>query len=76
MNDIKQIIEEPDGIVLLRFRSFREPTNLSGTSASRKNFLISTQIEASLPKNHKIIDSGHPHQNQLSMILHLLLPQE
>ena len=28
MNDIKQIIEEPDGIFLLRFHSFREPTNL------------------------------------------------
>ena len=28
MNDIEQIIEEPDGIVLFRFRPFREPTNL------------------------------------------------
>ena len=32
MNDIEQIIEETDGIVLLRFCSFREPINLAGTS--------------------------------------------
>ena len=38
MNDIEQIIEEPDGIVLLRFCSFREPTNLPSTSPSRKSF--------------------------------------
>jgi len=38
MNDIEQIIEEPDGIVLLRFRSFREPTNLPSTSPSRNSF--------------------------------------
>jgi len=38
MNDIEQIIEEPDGIFLLRFRSFREPTNLPGTSPGRKSF--------------------------------------
>jgi len=38
MNDIEQIIEEPDGIVLLRFRSFREPTNLPRTSPSRNSF--------------------------------------
>jgi len=60
MNDIEQIIEVPDGIVLLRFRSFREPTNLPGASPGRKSFLISTQIEASLQKNHKIIGLGHP----------------
>ena len=40
MNDIEQIIEEPNGIVLLRFFSFREPTNLSGTSPSRKSFSV------------------------------------
>jgi len=28
MNDIEQIIEEPDGTVLLRLCSFHEPTNL------------------------------------------------
>jgi len=38
MNDIEQIIKEPDGIALLRFRSFCEPTNLQGTSLSRKSF--------------------------------------
>jgi len=38
MNDIEQIMKEPDGIFLLRFRSFRERTNLPGTSPSRKSF--------------------------------------
>jgi len=38
MNNIKQTIEEPDGIVLFRFHSSREPTNLLGTSPSRKSF--------------------------------------
>jgi len=38
MNDIEQIIEEPVGIVLLRFRSFRERTNLPSTSPSSKSF--------------------------------------
>ena len=38
MNDIEQIIEETDGILLLRFCSFREPINLAGTSVSRKSF--------------------------------------
>jgi len=38
MNDIEQIIEEHDGRVLLRFHLFHEPTNLFGTSASRKSF--------------------------------------
>ena len=37
-NDIEQIIEKPDGRVLLRFRSFRESTNLLGTSTSTKSF--------------------------------------
>jgi len=35
---MEQIIEEPDGIILLRFRSFHEPTNLPSTSPSRKSF--------------------------------------
>ena len=38
MNDIEQIIEEADGVVLLRFCSFREPINLACTSVSRKSF--------------------------------------
>ena len=38
MNDITQIIEEPEGIVLLRFHSFREPTNIPTTSPGRKSF--------------------------------------
>ena len=38
MNDIEQILEEPDGRVLLRFHPFRESTNLPGTSTSRKSF--------------------------------------
>ena len=38
MNDIKQIIEEPDGQVLSRFHSFRDSTNLPRTSASMKLF--------------------------------------
>jgi len=37
MNNIEQIIEEPDAIVLLRFCSFHEPTNLASTSPSRKS---------------------------------------
>jgi len=40
MNDIKRVIEELDGIVLLRFCPFREPTNLPGTSPSRKSFSV------------------------------------
>ena len=38
MNDIEQTIGETDGVVLLRFCSFREPINLAGTSVSRKSF--------------------------------------
>jgi len=38
MNDIEQIIEKPKGRVLLRFSYFPEPTNLLGTSTSRKSF--------------------------------------
>ena len=48
MNNIEQIIEELDGIFLLRFRSFHEPTNLPGTSPGENHFLISTLIDASL----------------------------
>ena len=61
MNDIEKIGEEPDGIVLLRFPSFCEPTNLPGTSPSRKWFL-DFHIDRGIPikKIHKIIGSGHP----------------
>jgi len=38
LNDLEQIIEEPDSRVLSRFRSFCEPTNLRGPSSSRKSF--------------------------------------
>ena len=38
MNDVERIIEEPDGIVLLRFRYFHEPNNLPSTSLGRKSF--------------------------------------
>ena len=37
-NDIEQTIGETDGVVLLRFCSFREPINPAGTSVGRKSF--------------------------------------
>ena len=39
------------------------------------HFLISAENKVSLQKNHKIATSGRPCLKQLSMILHLLLPQ-
>ena len=39
-------------------------------------FSISTQKEVSLQKSHKNTGLGHPHQNQLSMILYILFGQE
>ena len=52
MNDIEQIIEETDGIVLLRFCSFREPINLAGTSVSKKSFSGCNSYRGIVTKNH------------------------
>ena len=38
MSDVEQKIGEIDGVVLLRFCSFREPINLAGNSVGRKSF--------------------------------------
>jgi len=60
MNDIEKVVEEPDGVVLLRFRSFCEPTNVLGTSPSRKSFFDFHSSRGIPKKNHKIVGSGHP----------------
>ena len=61
MNDIEQIVEEPDAIVLLRFRSFCGPTNLPGTSPSGKSFSdFHSDRGITAKKKHKIIGSSHP----------------
>jgi len=55
MNNIEKSVDEPDGIALLRFHAFREPTNLPGTSSSRKsffNFHSDRGILIKKPKNY------------------------
>ena len=73
--DIKQIIEEHFGRVLLRFGHFVNLQIPLELPPLRNNFSISTQKEVSLQKNHKKASSGRPDQNQLSMILRLLLQE-
>ena len=53
MNDIEKVVEESDGIVLLRLRSFCEPTNLLGTSPSRKSFFDFHSSRGILEKTKK-----------------------